>query len=232
MTEKEKEQQNSFLQNIAATLAIATAILIVICIVLSCLVDTSKKKQKGKDEVTESTDEPVIEEMFLTPNKYSRPQIPLKEVNAIVIHYTANAGSSAEGNRNYFENLKNKKKNFASSHYVVGLEGEIIQCIPLDEISYASNNRNSDTISIECCHEDASGKFNEKTYQSVIELVAWLCGKYNLQKEDIIRHYDVTGKQCPKYYVKHKKAWNTLKDDVFKYIEKTKENEKEKKKKK
>lgn len=230
MTEKEKEQQNSLLQNLIATLAIATAILVVICIVLSCLVDTSKKKEKEKENVTVKTDKPEIEEMLLTPNKYSRPQIPLKEVNAIVIHYTANAGSSAEGNRNYFENLKNKKKNFASSHFIVGLKGEIIQCVPLDEISYASNNRNSDTIAIECCHEDDSGKFNEKTYQSVVELVAWLCGKYNLQKDDIIRHYDVTGKQCPKYYVKHKKAWSKLKDDVFDYIKKSEENEKKEEK--
>ena len=31
---------------------------------------------------------------------------------------------------------------------------------------------------------------------------------YHLKKDDIIRHYDVTGKICPKYFVDHEDAWN------------------------
>ena len=56
-----------------------------------------------------------------------------------------------------------------------------------------------------------------------MKLTAWLCGKYDLEKKDIIRHYDVTGKMCPKYYVKHPKAWKKLKKDVFRYMENYKE---------
>lgn len=161
---------------------------------------------------------PVITESLLTPNPYSRSEEPLKKVKGIVIHYTANPGTSAEANRNYFENLKSQTKTSASSHFVIGLEGEILQCIPLDEISFASNDRNVDTISIECCHPDATGKFNEKTYDSLVALTAWLCSKYRLDKEDILRHYDVTGKLCPLYYVKHEDAWKTLKEDIFTYL--------------
>jgi N-acetylmuramoyl-L-alanine amidase CwlA len=102
---------------------------------------------------------------------------------------------------------------------VIGLDGEIILCIPLNEISYASNDRNNDTISIECCHPDETGKFNDKTYRSLVTLVAWVCCKYNLDKKDIIRHYDFTGKMCPLYYVEHKDAWKKLKNDVMKYID-------------
>ncbi len=62
--------------------------------------------------------------------------------------------------------------------FVVGLEGEIVQCIPCNEIAYASNDRNSDTISIECCHPDATGKFNQETKDTLIHLTAWLTGRY------------------------------------------------------
>ncbi len=160
---------------------------------------------------------------YIEPNEYSRPQKKLKKVNGVVVHYTANPGSDAEANRDYFNNLQyeNAGKDrpvYASSHYVIGLKGQIVQCIPLNEIAYASNSRNDDTISIECCHEDNTGRFNDATYDSLVKLVAALCDEYNLKKDDIIRHYDVTGKDCPRYYVKHEKKWNKFKDDVFMYM--------------
>ena len=81
-------------------------------------------------------------------------------MNTLVIHYVGNAGSTAMDNRNYFESLKDTRDRSASSHFVIGLDGEIVQCIPLSEVAYASRHRNSDTISIECCHPDEDGKFN------------------------------------------------------------------------
>ncbi|MFV0342326.1 MAG: N-acetylmuramoyl-L-alanine amidase family protein [Anaerocolumna sp.] len=168
---------------------------------------------------TALTKNPTISEMFLTPNEYSRPQTPLRKVNSIVIHYTGNPGTDALANRNYFENLKDTKTTYASSHFIIGLDGTIIQCLPLDEISYASNNRNGDTISIECTHPDSTGEFNEKTIESLISLTAWLCGEFNLKRDDIIRHYDVTGKRCPLYYVENEDEWDSLKDDIFHFIE-------------
>lgn len=148
---------------------------------------------------------------YLTPNEYSRPQKPLKRIKGIVVHYTANPGSSAKNNRDYFNGLATKMTTYASSHYIVGLKGEIVQCIPLTEISYASNQRNKDTVSIECCHEDTTGKFNEATADSLVALTAALCIQYDLESEDIIRHYDVTGKLCPLYYVEHEEAWEDFK---------------------
>ena len=87
------------------------------------------------------------------------------------------------------------------------------------EISYASNDRNSDTISIECCIPDESGKFTDETYQSLVELVAWLMGRYELTADDVIRHYDVTGKDCPKYFVENSNAWSDFKTDLLTYID-------------
>ncbi len=140
-----------------------------------------------------------ITENFLTPNKFSRPQIKLEKVTKIAVHYVGNPGSSAIANRNYFENQKNGGT-YVSSHFIVGLEGEIIQCIPLDEWSYCTNQANGYSISIECCHPDSTGKFNEKTEESLAELCAYLLKKFRLTSDDIIRHYDVTGKQCPLYW--------------------------------
>ena len=91
---------------------------------------------------------------------------------------------------------------------------------PRNEIAYASNDRNSDTISIECCHPDATGKFNQETKDTLVHLTAWLIGRYGLTTDDVIRHYDVTGKKCPLYYVEHEDEWNKFKEDVDAYIEK------------
>lgn len=163
---------------------------------------------------------PEIIQDFIVKNPYSRSGVPLEQVNGIVVHYVANAGSTAEENKNYFENLKDTHLTKASSHFIIGLDGEIIQCIPMDEISYASNERNSDTISIECCHKKENGKFTKKTYRSLIKLTAWLCAVYGLSSSDVIRHYDVTGKLCPLYFVRHEDAWKEFLSDIQKKLEK------------
>lgn len=157
---------------------------------------------------------PYIDVQLLTPNEYSRPQLPITQVNYIAIHYTANPGASAQDNRDYFENLSWTHETKVSSHFVIGLEGEVIQCIPSSEMSYATNSRNVDTLSIECCHPDETGKFNDTTYESCVKLVAWLCVRFGLDQEAVIRHYDVTGKECPKYYVDNPQAWEQMKADI------------------
>lgn len=157
---------------------------------------------------------PKIDVELLTINEYSRPGTQTGKIRGIVIHYTANPGSTAMQNRNYFEGLKDSKKTKASSHFVVGLRGEIVQCIPTWEVAYASNERNSDTVSIETCHPTADGSYTEETYQSMIELTAWLCKKFDLTEEDVIRHYDITGKNCPKYFVENETAWTEFQQQV------------------
>ena len=81
-------------------------------------------------------------------------------------------------------------------------------------MAYASNSRNIDTVSIECCHPDETGKFTDETYRSLVQLTAWLCVKFNLTQDQVIRHYEVTGKNCPKYFVENKEAWDQFKQDV------------------
>ena len=157
---------------------------------------------------------PEIDVQLLTINPYSRPGIKTDEITGIVVHYTANPGATAIDNRNYFESLKDGHDTQVSSNFVIGLEGEIVQCVPTWEMAYASNSRNIDTVSIECCHPDETGKFNEETYKSMVQLCAWLCLKFGLNETDVIRHYDVTGKNCPKYFVENEKAWDAFQENI------------------
>ena len=157
-----------------------------------------------------------IQERLLTINPYSRSGEKQNNIEYIVIHWVGNAESSAIANRNYFENLKNTHKTYASSHYIIGLNGEIIRCIPDNEVAFHSGSysMNRKSIGIEDCHPDWEGKFNDNTYNSLIEVCAKLCNQYNISINNVIRHFDITGKSCPKYYVENDAAWQQLKQDI------------------
>lgn len=167
--------------------------------------------------------EPEIDVQLLDVNAYSRPGINTDTITGIVIHYTANPGSTAQENRDYFNSLQYTQETEASSNFVIGLDGEIIQCVPTWEVAYASNERNMDTVSIECCHPDDSGAFTDETYRALVQLTAWLCEKFDLTQDDVIRHYDVTGKICPKYFVDHEDEWSGFKANVGKAMERSEE---------
>ncbi len=189
--------------------------------------DRQAQEQSEQEEKTEQSQaqpepagEPYYDVQLLTVNEYSRPGIARDEVNDIVVHYTANPGSSAQANRDYFENLKDSHTTKASAHFIIGIDGELIQCIPTGEIAYACSERNSDTVSIECCYKNEDGSFEQATYDKLVQTVAWLCDKFDLTYENVIRHYDVNGKDCPKYYVEHEDAWQDFLQDVKEYQEK------------
>ena len=164
--------------------------------------------------------QPEIDVQLLDVNPYSRPGTEIEKINGIVVHYTANPGSTAQENRDYFNGLKDSHETEASSNFIVGLNGEIIQCVPTWEMAYASNARSIDTVSIECCHPEESGKFTDETYRSLVQLTAWLCVKFDLTEEQVIRHYDVTGKNCPRYFVENEEAWEEFKTNVGRAIAK------------
>ena len=138
----------------------------------------------------------TITNAYLTHN---RPYTKRSKTTAIAIHWVANPGSSAMANRNYFQNTDVE----VSANYVIGLNGEIICCIPDEEVSWCTNQANSYTVSIENCHPNWTGEFNSATYNSLVELTASLCKKYGLNpmNRGVIRHFDVTGKDCPKWFV-------------------------------
>ena len=142
----------------------------------------------------------------------------------VVIHYVGNPGSSAMGNRNYFQN--GSGGNGVSAHYIIGLNGEILRCLPDDEIGYhagksygpqwdaTAKTANAKYIGIECCHPGADGKFNASTYMSLVNLIVSLSKKYGFGINSVYRHYDLCGKSCPLYYVRNLEEWLKLKNDI------------------
>ena len=141
-----------------------------------------------------------ITKMWLTVNPYSRPGTIRKRTEKVAVHYVGNPGTTALNNRNYFNNLAKNHSRYVSSNYIVGLDGEVLECVPPEEIAYCTNQANEYSISIECCHPDSTGKFTDATETALAELCVYLLKRYGLTADDIIRHYDVTGKQCPLYW--------------------------------
>lgn len=217
---RKNKRRNNLLMHIAVCSAL---MIILVTITIVTLTSLAAENIDGTENETVTNKHvltpPAYREQFLPVNPYSRPGDALEEVKGIVIHYTGNPGTTAQQNYAYFEGLAKTGETSASSHFIVGLSGEIIQCVPLNEIAYASKQRNKDTISIECCIDNEEGRFNEKTYRALVELTAWLMGKYELTIKDVIRHYDVTGKICPKYFVEHPSAWEDFKLDVGLFID-------------
>lgn len=183
-------------------------LLLALAAILFCY-DTSGEPEPTKD--WEEYGVPSwVDVQIIRQDGASRRGVKLEAVRDLAVHYVGNPGTSAQANRNYF----NGPDSETSSHFIVGLSGEVILCVPLDEKSSATNHRNADTISIEVCHPDETGRFSPQTYASLVRLLSWLLEKYDLTEENLIRHYDVTGKLCPLYYVEHPEAWEELKNDV------------------
>ncbi len=196
------------LLRLCAVLALLTAAVLVVAVLrLTRRPSPSEVQERLPDYVTGD---------LLDVNEWSRPGDPLKKVNGVVLHYVGNPDTTAQANRNYFNSLADGTLGtYASSHFIVGLEGEVIQCVPLNEIAYASNGRNADTVSIEVCHPDETGEYSPVTRTRVVELTAWLCREFRLDPEkDVIRHYDVSEKLCPLYYVENEDAWTQLRADT------------------
>ena len=183
--------------------------------------DISVKPPQQKSNVPASITLPdYVKEDLLPVNEYSRCGDKLQRVNAVVIHYVGNPNTTAWQNRSYFANLATTGETSASSNLIVGLEGEALLCVPLDEVAYCSNDRNHDTISIEFCHPDTDGKPTQATYDTLVKLTAWLCDLFGLDpQEDVIRHYDVIDKECPLYFVQNKDEWARFKSDVAKAMQ-------------
>lgn len=155
-----------------------------------------------------------VQEQVIPIDGDSRRGQKLEGIRNIVIHYVGNPGTTAMQNRNWYANPESE----VSSHFLVGLEGEVLLCVPLDEVSSASNHRNSDTISIEVCHPDESGKFTDVTYEALVKLTAWLLDTCHMDAETVIRHYDITGKDCPRYFVQNEESWQAFRADVARAV--------------
>lgn len=175
-----------------------------------------------------------IQKDLLTVNPFSRPGKTLYALKAIVVHWVGNAGSGAKQNRDYFESLKSQSLNdaaarYASAHFIVGLAGEVLQCVPTEETAYHAGAKvytpeakgrlghypNNCTVGIELCHPDTDGHFSAATLDAATELSALLCIQAGIDPlKDIWTHHAVTGKICPKWFVEHPDEFENFKQGV------------------
>lgn len=165
----------------------------------------------------------TILRQFLTPNKWSRPQGRIKEYKGIVIHWTANPAANAKQNWLYFEAKKTGMGGYGSAQYIIGQDGEIIQCIPDGEVAYHCGSSQVDpasgkiytdyarekygyyatafqitspnfcTVGIELCPADLDGSFTPQTIAAAVELCAYLCKRHGLTADDVTTHHNVVG---------------------------------------
>ncbi|GED55182.1 N-acetylmuramoyl-L-alanine amidase [Brevibacillus borstelensis] len=177
-----------------------------------------------------------ITDMLLT-NKNARPGTRITP-QGLVIHWTANEGKGANAvaNRNYF----NKPTTVASAHYCVD-DKQVVRCLPENEMGYhvgaksykldalkrLSSYPNNCTIGIEMC-VNSDGDF-KAMYQRTVELAADILKRYSWGVNRLWRHFDITGKNCPAYFVSDdvarrftglsaSQAWAKFKDDVHRLL--------------
>ena len=143
-------------------------------------------------------------------------------IKYIVIHYVGATGD-AKNNCKYYANSKVG----ASAHYFVGFAGDIWQSVADKNIAWHCGGyvypgtkhpahgkcANSNSIGIEMCVRYKNGKwyFEDKTVDAAVKLTRYLMDKYDIPVSHVVRHHDVTGKDCPNPYVKNIKAWNKFK---------------------
>jgi len=167
----------------------------------------------------------------LTPNPYSRRQDRMQDVRGIALHWVQNPGTSAHFNWVFFEGRKSGKTGEGSAHYIVGLDGEILQVMPENEVAFHAGPTsetlpkamqkygpwpNAHLIGIELCHLDWEGRFSYATMQSATELCASLCRKYDLNlPAAITTHNAITGKDCPRWFVNHPEDLTKFRQAVF-----------------
>lgn len=140
-----------------------------------------------------------------------------KDVTYLVVHYTANNGDSDEGNGNYFA----KKIIGASAHYFVD-EDSVTQAVKDTDTAWHCESRgmalkcgcrNSNSIGIEMCSDKVKGVYviTADTVTNTVELIKLLMKKYNIPVENVLRHYDVCGKNCPEPFVRDAGQWVAFK---------------------
>lgn len=163
----------------------------------------------------------------------------LNSIRYIVLHYTGNTGDTAKNNAVYFRDNVVK----ASAHYFIN-DSTIYQSVPDNHAAYAvglgsrtepyfkwpsmwNTITNSNSISIEMCGSKSSSEASQETKDTAAKLAADLCEKYGLTPSCVYRHYDVTGKSCPRWAVDDNLKWLEITLAINKEFYHTDEKEEE-----
>ncbi len=109
-----------------------------------------------------------------SPNFSNRP--PGQTIDAIVIH-TTEGSTNPQGTISWFQNPSSN----VSAHYVIGYSGDITQMVSLSKKAWHATYYNSRSIGIEMAGKAYDpGTWGEDNFEALVELVSWLCSKYNI----------------------------------------------------
>ena len=139
------------------------------------------------------------------PKGANNPERPIKP-DTIVIHYSGGACVSAE---TLARCLINNNANNVSANYCVD-EKDIICTIPPGYMSFGVTGHNEHIINIETCFKDPAGRFELDTIANLRRVVKKCMRDFGIPPENVVRHYDLTNKKCPWYYVDNPKEWTRL----------------------
>ena len=165
----------------------------------------------------------MIERWLTNPN--ARGREPMLRILGVTLHWYGKPGQPADEVWRYFQG----RTDIGSAHYILD-PTTAIHCIPLDEIAYHAGPMaattpearkrwgeypNSHLIGIEMAHDDWAGRIAPATLAKARMLCAWLCWRFDLNPmSDIVRHFDVTGKLCPRWLVTHPEELDDFRDSV------------------
>ena len=166
---------------------------------------------------------------FKQANEANFAQGRTQPIEFLVIHYTANNGDTVQNNLDYFScNAAG-----ASAHYFVDENGYGQSVKDADTAWHCGASsyrhptcRNANSIGMELCsRKDSKGNyyFMDQTVYNAAALARQLMQTYGIDRAHVLRHYDVTGKQCPAPMVDNPTLWenflNLLEDKTVTYAE-------------
>lgn len=138
-------------------------------------------------------------------------------VRYIVMHYTANNGDTAKNNCDYYHRVGGLQ---ASAHYFCDEYGAMQSVREGDTAWHCGARaywhpecRNSNSIGIEMCSRkraDGSYYIKPETVANAAALAREIMQRYGIDKEHVVRHYDVTGKRCPMPWVDDPAQWTAF----------------------
>lgn len=145
-------------------------------------------------------------DVYLTPNKWSRPCIPLDRPKAIVLHWFLNPGTSARSAVNWWESRKDGGNGYGSAHIAID-DNEVLRAVPIHERAYhvgaleytkysqkiIGPSPNNHCIGVELAHADLTGEPSRMVWDTAADVVADLCRITALDTSCIVTHFDITG---------------------------------------
>ena len=152
-----------------------------------------------------------INSILLDINEMTRSGEKLKCVKRIIIHENLNQHFLAVEERNYINKLKNQDELYYSVHFIVDNSG-CVRCVNEDEVSYSTNNLDYDSssISVSYSYDEKNGKPSKETFKNLKKLILYLMLKYDISKENVLFHFNVTNTTCPRFFFDNRVILNEI----------------------